>query len=132
LDLEPQLPQILGDPGEIQQVFTNIMLNAADSMKGNGRLSIVSAYEQEFEQVVLKFSDTGPGVSQENLDKIFEPFFTTKLPGEGTGLGLSIVYGVVQRHGGMIEVDSPPEGGASFTLRLPLEAPQDPQGMLEV
>jgi len=61
-------------------------------------------------------------------DKIFEPFFTTKPPGKGTGLGLSIVYGVIQRHGGTISADSPPEGGTTFTLRLPLESREQPSG----
>jgi signal transduction histidine kinase len=123
LNLDSDLPQMLGDPGEIQQIFTNLMLNAADAMEGRGRLTIGSFYEQPAAQIVLEFTDTGPGILQENYDKIFEPFFTTKLPGEGTGLGLSVVYGVIQRHGGSIELDSPPEGGAVFTIRLPLEAP---------
>jgi PAS domain S-box-containing protein len=124
LNLDSDLPQMLGDPGEIQQIFTNLMLNAADAMEGRGRLSIVSFYEQPSDQIVLKFTDTGPGILQENYDKIFEPFFTTKLPGDGTGLGLSVVYGVIQRHGGSIELDSPPEGGAAFIIRLPLTAPE--------
>jgi PAS domain S-box-containing protein len=124
LDLQSDLPQMLGDPGEIQQIFTNLMLNAADAMEGKGSLTISSLYDQHSEQIVLKFADTGPGITQEDLDKIFEPFFTTKLPGEGTGLGLSVVYGVIQRHGGTIEVESPQEGGAVFVIKLPLEAPE--------
>ena len=75
--------------------------------------------------MLLKFIDTGPGISLEIREKIFEPFFTTKPVGVGTGLGLSVVYGVIQRHGGSIEVESPPGGGAAFTIRLPLEAPGD-------
>ncbi len=124
LDLQSDLPQMLGDPGEIQQIFTNLMLNAADAMEGKGSLTISSLYNQQSEQIVLKFADTGPGILQEDFDKIFEPFFTTKLPGEGTGLGLSVVYGVIQRHGGTIEVESPQEGGAVFVIKLPLEAPE--------
>jgi PAS domain S-box-containing protein len=124
LDLQSNLPQMLGDPGEIQQIFTNLMLNAADAMEGRGRLTITSLYDQQSEQIFLKFADTGPGILQEDFDKIFEPFFTTKLPGEGTGLGLSVVYGVIQRHGGTIEVESPQEGGAVFVIKLPLEAPE--------
>jgi signal transduction histidine kinase len=68
--------------------------------------------------------DTGPGIPPENLDQLFEPFFTTKDVGEGTGLGLSIVYGIVEEHGGRIEVASPPGEGARFTLYLPFEAAQ--------
>jgi PAS domain S-box-containing protein len=124
LNLNSDLPQMLGDPGEIQQIFTNLMLNAADAMEGRGQLTIGNYYEKQSDEIVLNFADTGPGISPENVDKIFEPFFTTKLPGEGTGLGLSVVYGVIQRHGGTIEVDSPPEGGAVFTIKLPLEAPE--------
>jgi PAS domain S-box-containing protein len=123
-DLQSDLPQMLGDPGEIQQIFTNLMLNAADAMEGRGRLTISSLYDQQSEQIVLKFADTGPGILQEDFDKIFEPFFTTKLPGEGTGLGLSVVYGVIQRHGGTIEVEKSQEDGAVFVIKLPLEAPE--------
>ena len=124
LDLQSDLPQMLGDPGEIQQIFTNLMLNAADAMEGRGRLTITSLYNQQSKDIFLKFADTGPGIPHEDFDKIFEPFFTTKLPGEGTGLGLSVVYGVIQRHGGTIEVESPQEGGAVFLIKLPLEAPE--------
>jgi len=124
-DLDTDLPQILGDPGQLQQVFTNLILNAAHAMHGKGRITISSCQDQESGHVVLKFSDTGPGIPRENIDKIFEPFFTTKTPGEGIGLGLSVVYGVIQRHGGSIEVETPPEGGAVFTMRLPLKPPED-------
>ena len=85
--------------------------------------SIISSRpDQEAQQVLLKFTDTGPGVSPAIRDQIFEPFFTTKPPGKGTGLGLSVVYGVIQRHGGTIEVESPSDGGAAFIIRLPLES----------
>ena len=124
-DLDTDLPQILGDPGQLQQVFTNLILNAAHAMHGKGRITISSCQDQESGHVVLKFSDTGPGIPRENIDKIFEPFFTTKTPGEGIGLGLSVVYGVIQRHGGSIEVETPPEGGAVFTMKLPLKPPED-------
>jgi PAS domain S-box-containing protein len=123
-NLESDLPQILGNPGEIEQVFTNLMLNATDAMEGRGRITISSASELETKQVVLAFTDTGPGISPEVREKIFEPFFTTKPVGVGTGLGLSVVYGVIQRHGGSIEVESPPDGGATFIIRLPLESPE--------
>ncbi|UCG12757.1 MAG: PAS domain S-box protein, partial [Deltaproteobacteria bacterium] len=122
-DLESDLPQILGNPGELEQVFTNLMLNAADAMEGRGIMTISSGSELEAQQVLLAFGDTGPGISPEVREKIFEPFFTTKPVGVGTGLGLSVVYGVIQRHGGSIEIDSTPGSGATFIIRLPLESP---------
>jgi len=122
-NLESDLPQILGNPGELEQVFTNLMLNATDAMEGTGKVTIISRSEPEAKKVVLAFTDTGPGIPLEIRGKIFEPFFTTKPVGVGTGLGLSIVYGVIQRHGGSIETESPPDGGTTFIIRLPLETP---------
>jgi two-component system, NtrC family, sensor kinase len=121
--LDPFLPQVVGDPGQLQQVFTNLLLNAADAMNGQGRITIASQAAPQGNGIILTFTDTGCGIPLEIRDKIFEPFFTTKPPGKGTGLGLSIVYGVIQRHGGTISADSPPEGGTTFTIRLPLESP---------
>ena len=86
-------------------------------------ISHISIYELEAKDVVLTFTDTGPGISPEVREKMFEPFFTTKPVGVGTGLGLSVVYGVIQRHRGSIEVESPPDGGTTFIIRLPLESP---------
>jgi two-component system NtrC family sensor kinase len=121
-DLDPSLPQIVGDPGQLQQVITNLLLNAADAMNGQGRITIATRPDPQGDGIILTVTDTGCGISPEIRDKIFEPFFTTKPPGKGTGLGLSIVYGVIQRHGGTIAADSPPAGGTTFTIRLPLEA----------
>jgi two-component system NtrC family sensor kinase len=123
--LDPALPQIIGDPGQLQQVFTNLLLNAADAMSGSGTITLSSRPTRRGDGVVLQFADTGCGISPEIRDKIFEPFFTTKPPGKGTGLGLSIVYGVIQRHGGAITADSAPGCGTTFTVTLPLES-QDP------
>jgi two-component system, NtrC family, sensor kinase len=120
--LDPFLPRIVGDPGQLQQVFTNLLLNAADAMPGQGQITVVSRPTASGDGIILEFTDTGGGISPENRDKIFEPFFTTKPPGKGTGLGLSIVYGVIQRHNGTITADSPPEGGTTFTIMLPLDA----------
>jgi PAS domain S-box-containing protein len=122
-ELDPELPQIIGDPGELQQVFTNLLLNAADAMNGRGKIHLTSR-PADGGGVVLTFEDSGPGIPQDIKDKIFEPFFTTKPPGKGTGLGLAIVYGVLQRHGGTIEMDSPRPGGTIFTIRLPLDSPE--------
>ena len=122
LQLEKGLPQLIGDAGQLQQVFTNLLLNAADAMSGSGQITISSSTAWHGNGVVLQFVDTGSGIPPEIRDRIFEPFFTTKPPGKGTGLGLSIVYGVIQRHGGSIQAYSPPEGGTIFTVTLPLES----------
>ncbi len=122
LKLDPKLPQIIGDPGQLQQVFTNLLINAADAMSGTGWINITSRPSWRSDAVILQFIDSGSGIPPEIRDKIFEPFFTTKPPGKGTGLGLSIVYGVIQRHGGSIQAYSPPTGGTVFTVTLPLES----------
>lgn len=124
--LDPELPQLVGDPGQLHQVFTNLLLNAADAMNGLGRITITSQANPWKDGVIITFSDTGGGIPTRIKDKIFEPFFTTKPPGKGTGLGLAVVYGVVQRHGGSIEVDSPPGGGTTFIIKLPLHSPEKP------
>jgi len=121
--LENSLPQVVGDPSQIQQVLTNLIINAANAMDGKGKLTITSGLSEDMKEVVLTFKDTGPGIPDSIIDKIFEPFFTTKAPGEGTGLGLSVCYGIVQQHGGNLEAKNSPEGGAVFILTLPLEAP---------
>jgi signal transduction histidine kinase len=120
--LDPQLPEIIGDPGQLQQVFTNLLLNAADAMQGQGRITVSSQPSPHRSGIILTFTDTGCGIPSDIRSKIFEPFFTTKPPGKGTGLGLAIVYSVIQRHGGTIEVDVVPGGGTTFTIRLPLES----------
>jgi two-component system, NtrC family, sensor kinase len=124
-ELAAELPQILGDPGQLQQVFTNLLLNAADAMQGRGQITVTSRPEPLHDGVILTFADTGSGIPPDIQDKIFEPFFTTKAPGKGTGLGLAIVYSVIQRHGGTIELGSTPGGGTTFTIRLPLETPPE-------
>jgi two-component system, NtrC family, sensor kinase len=124
LDLEDDLPNLVGDPSQLQQVFTNIIINAANAMEGKGKITVSSICQSDNKEVVLTFKDTGPGIPATIIDKIFEPFFTTKAPGEGTGLGLSVCYGIVQQHGGDMEAKNSPEGGAIFILTLPLEAPQ--------
>lgn len=131
LGLQADLPRIVGDPGQIQQVCTNIIINAACAMSGRGKISITSRFDAAFGGVVLSFSDTGPGIPMEIRDKIFEPFFTTKPPREGTGLGLSVVYGIIQKHGGRIEVMDAESGGAVFIIVLPLEPPENQTEVIE-
>ena len=128
-ELDPSLPQIIGDPGQIQQVFANLLLNAADAMNGSGAITVSSQRTPGGEGVEVRFTDTGCGIPPEILDKIFEPFFTTKPPGKGTGLGLSVVYGVIQRHGGTIQAESLPGYGATFTVTLPREFKEPGPGL---
>ena len=111
------VPNVLGNPAEIGQVFLNLMVNAAQAMDGKGIIEIKTFKENEWVKVAIK--DTGPGIPPELQEKIFEPLFTTKAPGQGTGLGLSISREIVSRHGGSITVESTPGQGATFTVSLP-------------
>lgn len=111
-----KIPPIPGDRERLRQVFTNIILNALQAMQGEGVLRLVSYAEAE--NVVIRISDTGPGVSEEEKEKIFNPFFTTKK--QGTGLGLSVSYGIVQAHNGSIELVAEHFPGACFQIVLPL------------
>jgi two-component system, NtrC family, sensor histidine kinase HupT/HoxJ len=119
LDLSPGL-ECAGSSGQLQQVVTNLVQNACDATAGQEapRLSIFGRIEDK--QVCVEFADNGPGIAAEHLAHLFEPFFTTKPVGQGTGLGLSISYGIVERHGGHLEAANRPEGGAVFTLSLPV------------
>jgi PAS domain S-box-containing protein len=120
VDIEPDLPRMAGDLGQLQQVFTNLFINAADAMDGKGSLEVRAWYLPERERFLITVSDTGPGIPEELRDKVFEIFFTTKPVGRGTGLGLSISKKIIELHGGDISFHSPPEGGTTFTLELPL------------
>lgn len=130
IDLQADIPEMTGDPGQLQQVFTNLIINAGSALNGKGKIIITSRFDPDCEEVSLEFADTGPGISPEVMDKVFEPFFTTKRPGEGTGLGLSVAYGIIQQHGGTIEVKNYHAGGALFTIILPLESPENAGDML--
>jgi len=118
--LSPSLPRAMMDSGQIQQVFTNIILNAAEAMAGEGELTITSRVTADGNWIEIEITDTGCGVPRENLEKIFDPFFTTKEVGRGTGLGLAVSYGIIARHKGTIEVKSEPGEGTTFIVRLPL------------
>jgi signal transduction histidine kinase len=114
------LPRINGHPGQLQQVFTNLVLNAVQAMPDGGTLTVAGRIGEGAKTVDISFSDTGVGISQKNVDKIFEPFFTSKKVGEGTGLGLSVSYGLIKNHGGEIEVKSEMGRGTTFTVILPV------------
>jgi two-component system NtrC family sensor kinase len=116
------LPKAMMDSGQIQQVFTNIILNAAEAIDGQGELTIVTRTAEDGKFIEIEFTDTGCGIPQENTEKIFDPFFTTKEVGHGTGLGLAVSYGIIARHRGIIEVKSSPGKGTTFIVRLPLNA----------
>jgi signal transduction histidine kinase len=120
-DYDRKLPRIPAFPGELNQVWTNLIDNAASAMNGSGTLTIRTALDRE--QLLIEFGDTGPGVPPDIQDRIFEPFFTTKPVGQGTGLGLDISYRIiVGRHHGDLRVESAP-GDTRFRVWLPLSAP---------
>jgi PAS domain S-box-containing protein len=113
----PEPCQVLGVPGLLEQVFINLLLNALNAMPNGGTVEIQA--EQAAGEVVLRVTDTGEGISQEDLDKIFDPFFTRAPLGKGTGLGLSICHSIVDQHGGWIGVESRSGKGSTFTVKLP-------------
>jgi two-component system NtrC family sensor kinase len=111
------LPAVWGDKNQLQQVLLNLSLNACEAMPVGGTLAIGTAAHDS--QVRITVSDTGCGIPPEHLKQIFDPFFTTKPVGKGTGLGLSVSYGIVQQHGGILEVESELGKGSLFTINLP-------------
>ena len=120
------LPPLQANANQLQQVFTNLALNAMQAMDSGGELRIAASANHESSLCMIKVSDTGQGIPPDHLEKIFEPFFTTKSNGAGTGLGLSIVYGIVQNHGGKIFADSRVGQGTTFRLQLPLAPTSGP------
>jgi PAS domain S-box-containing protein len=114
---DDSLPPVYGNTGKLQQVFVNLFLNARDAMPSGGELEVQTGINKSM--IVVDISDTGMGISEEDLKRIFDPFFTTKTMGRGTGLGLAVSYGIVQEHGGRIFVDSDPGKGTRFRLNLP-------------
>jgi two-component system NtrC family sensor kinase len=117
--LDAELPYILGDNSQLQQVFINVILNAVQAMKEIGTLTINTFHDKKNDMVVIEISDTGCGIADESIDRIFDPFFTTKEVGEGTGLGLSIAYGIVMKHHGRMRVKSKVGEGSTFTIKIP-------------
>ena len=121
-EIEPGMPTMLGDMGQLQQVFTNLFINASDAMEGVGKLHIKAEYLSMESKFVIRVSDEGPGIPMRMRDKIFDIFYTSKPVGKGTGLGLSISQNIINLHGGNIRFECPPEGGTTFILELPLES----------
>jgi two-component system NtrC family sensor kinase len=117
--LAPDLPRIMADRSQLQQVLMNILMNAVQAMDERGTVTLTSRYDRERDRVELSIRDTGCGIPADKIDRIFDPFFTTNRTGQGTGLGLSIAYGIVEEHGGRIEVESTPGKGSLFTVYLP-------------
>jgi signal transduction histidine kinase len=118
-ELEPSLPDITGDFDQLQQVFTNLILNAIQAMQGGGKLNLRTSLDKDY--LRIEVSDTGYGISPENMHKLFTPFFTTTPAVKGIGLGLAVSYGIIQRHHGRIEVQSKEREGTTFTVYLPLK-----------
>jgi signal transduction histidine kinase len=121
-----ELPPLLCHPGQINQVFLNLILNAAQACEPGGLIRVRTGTGPG-EAVVAEVEDNGSGIRPEHLPHLFEPFFTTKPPGQGTGLGLSVSYGIIRDHGGSIDVTSRPDVGSTFRVRLPLTPIQEKQ-----
>jgi two-component system NtrC family sensor kinase len=119
IDKKENLPEIYSDRGQLQQVFLNLINNAVSAVNNGGHINIDVA-PLDKKRVSVSIADDGVGIEKENLKRIFEPFFTTK-EGAGTGLGLSITYGIIQKLGGNISVESQVGQGTCFTVLLPIE-----------
>jgi signal transduction histidine kinase len=121
--LPPEPGRVLGVSGLLEQVFMNLFLNAMNAMPNGGTLDVSA--ERHGGDLLVRVTDTGEGISPEDLDRIFDPFYTKALPGKGTGLGLSICYSIVDQHQGSITVDSQRGKGSTFTVKLPLMSPAE-------
>ena len=119
LDLQPRIPEIIGEVDELAQVFINLILNALEFTPPRKRIFIRSGQQNE-RYIFVKVTDEGYGIPVQSINKIFDPFFTTKPPGAGTGLGLAISKRIVIAHGGEIQVESKLHSGTTFTVLLPL------------
>src|SRR6266852_1030674 len=121
-DYGDSLPKVHGNSVKLQQVFTNLILNARDSIaNGNGRITLATRNGEDDGLLVIEVADTGVGIAPEDVAKIYDPFFTTKGVGRGTGLGLAVTYGIVQEHDGHISVSSTPGRGTTFRITLPTD-----------
>ncbi|MDQ7007833.1 MAG: ATP-binding protein [Acidobacteriota bacterium] len=120
-ELAPDLPVIVADPDQVQQASMALLINASQALEGGGTVTLRTRSEEAW--VVLEVADDGPGMPPEVAERVFEPFFTTREEDGGLGLGLSVVYGILERHGGSVSLQTAPGDGCCFTLRFPLEPP---------
>ncbi|MBW1989824.1 MAG: PAS domain-containing protein [Deltaproteobacteria bacterium] len=118
-DFDRNLPPFYGDRVQIQQVFTNLLLNAADALDGRGTVTLTARYDKKTRLFTLRFADNGPGIPEKDAQRIFESFYTTKPVGYGTGLGLSISQDIISAHGGTIRLDPGAQKGCAFVITLP-------------
>jgi PAS domain S-box-containing protein len=125
---DPELPWSVVDPGQMQQVFLNLIVNAEQAMKeAHGRGTLTITTEKKENNIRMSFQDDGPGITREIMKRLFEPFFTTKAPGEGTGLGLSLSRSIILEHNGKLYVESEPGHGADFIVELPIIDSTEPE-----
>jgi len=120
VNYDPELPPVMADKSELQQVFMNILMNAVQAMQERGTITITTGHSTRDNSVEVLISDTGCGVPPDKINQVFDPFFTTKESGQGTGLGLSIAYGIITSHRGSISVESKVGKGSTFKIRLPI------------
>jgi two-component system, sporulation sensor kinase E len=120
VELNKNMPAILGDPSALRQVFMNLLINACHAIKDGGKVEISTNYSDKDRTVIVQVRDTGCGIAHDLIDRIWDPFFTTKEVGKGIGLGLALSYNIVKRHGGEISVKSNAGEGSQFTVRLPV------------
>ena len=119
-EFDANLPMTILDPSQVERVFVNMFVNAAEAMEGDGTLTLKSAFNPLEESIDVTVSDTGCGISDENIRRIFDPFFTTKEVGQGTGLGLAISYGIIGEHGGRVSLDTEVGKGTTFVVMMPV------------
>jgi len=129
-DFDSDVQQIMGDKEKLKQAIINLVNNAFDAINSDGHITVTTRYDHRADEALIRIADTGSGISPEIIDKIFDPFFTTKPVDKGTGLGLSVTFGIIQEHGGKIEVESPPlllksnkqndSHGTEFVIHLPV------------
>lgn len=129
--LDEGIPPVHGDNQQLNHLFMNIILNAAQAMNGNGTLTVSTRRGANNKRAHIAIADTGPGIPPDVMPQIFDPFYTTKKEGEGTGIGLSLVYGIVENHGGAIKAVNREPTGACFFIELPLSTPPDEEECLE-
>ena len=123
VDLSEDMPEVTCDASQIQQIVTNLVLNAAEAME-EGTVTVRTRFDPSRRMVRLEVADTGSGIPRAHLSKIFDPFFSTKEEGTGIGLGLAVVYGIVNAHGGQIDVKSVVDQGTTFIVSIPVDPPE--------